>query len=71
MTHDCVKLINEQLKAGNTEISMGISFNDPARELIQIATTKAATSQRGRPTTLYATFCPFCGVKLESQEKPR
>ena len=65
MSHDCIKLIDEQLADKNTRIATAFSFADPERELIYIQTQKADSSIRGKPVSLFATFCPFCGVKLK------
>ncbi len=64
--HDCVARINALLVERNTQISTGISFSEPARELIQVGTAKLDPGKRGKPITFYATFCPFCGQKLGS-----
>lgn len=64
-THDCFKRLDEQLKQYNTKIAQAYSFDNPERELIQVATVKADSNVRVKPRALYATFCPFCGVKLK------
>ncbi len=63
-THDCIKRINALLADRNTEISTAISFADPARELIRIATNKADAAKRGKPVSFFASYCPFCGKSL-------
>lgn len=65
MSHDCIKRIDEQLAEKNTRIATAFSFADPERELIYVQTTKADSSVRGKPASLFATFCPFCGTKLK------
>lgn len=68
MTHDCIKLVNAQLRATNTVISVAVSIANPERELIHIKTVKLDPTLPGRPLTLFATYCPICGVKLEKEE---
>ena len=63
-SHDCVKRINALLVAQNTVILEPISFGNQGREMIQIVTVKADNQKRGRPSTFFASFCPFCGIKL-------
>lgn len=63
--HDCVRRVNEELKVHNTQIGWALSLGNPGRELIPVATIKADSSVRKKPMALYATYCPFCGNKLE------
>ena len=63
-THDCVKRINALLVAQNTVIAEAIAFGNQGREMIQIVTAKADNQKRGRPSTFFASLCPFCGIKL-------
>ena len=65
MSHDCIKRINEKLAEKNTRIATAFSFTEPERELIYIQTTKVDSSVRGIPVSIFATFFPFCGVKLK------
>ncbi len=62
--HDCVQRVNEKLREHNTQLHTAYSLTDPMRELIHIKTTKLDPTQRGRPLSLFATYCPFCGEKL-------
>lgn len=62
--HDCVQRINEQLSSYNTRLGSAISFGDQTRELIPILTVKADEKVRRKPASMFATYCPFCGVKL-------
>jgi hypothetical protein len=64
--HDCAETINAQLKEKyNTVLTPVISWSASPRELIVVATSKADSARRGKPHTVFASFCPFCGVKLE------
>lgn len=64
MSHDCVKRINEQLAAYNTRLPIALNIENPKREMIALATVKADDKVRLKPVTMYASYCPFCGVKL-------
>lgn len=68
MSHDCVKHVNEQLAAYNTRLGMAISFSNPERELIPLLTVKKDDKVRRKPMLMYASYCPFCGVKLGEQQ---
>lgn len=61
--HDCVRRIDEQLAQHNTQISTAINFKS-GELAIQVATSKLDQAKRGKPMSLYATFCPFCGTNL-------
>lgn len=67
MSHDCIRRVNELLREHNTVISQAVSFSDPSRELIQVATAKVDSLVRSKPKALFASFCPFCGLKLASE----
>lgn len=63
--HDCVEKVNEQLAAYNTRLASAFSLSDQSRELIPLLTVKADDKVRRKPVNLYASYCPFCGLKLE------
>lgn len=69
-THDCIATTNALLKPRNTALASAISFSAPTRELIQVTTVKADSSLRGKPVVMFASFCPFCGVKLNVGAAP-
>jgi hypothetical protein len=64
--HTCVADLNEKLAEHNTRLADTISFSSEPRELIQLTTVKADEKKRGRPVLMYASYCPFCGVKLNN-----
>jgi hypothetical protein len=64
-THDCVKRVNDQLREYNTRLASAISFSQPERELIALETVKADPFVKKKPVVMYASHCPFCGVKLK------
>ena len=64
MSHDCVEQINRLLADRNTALPTALSFSNPERELIEVATVKKDTAVRGKPVRFFASYCPFCGKKL-------
>ena len=69
MPCECLKTINEQLKAKNTEVSTAFAVNPDLSEMhhvILVASNKVDSSKRGRPVQISATYCPFCGVRWRS-----
>jgi hypothetical protein len=70
VTHKCFKAADKKLADKNTRLSMGTAVMYPApRKMAFVArpvieTMKVDSARRGRPVTVMATYCPFCGVKL-------
>lgn len=65
MSHDCVKRVNEQLAQYNTRLASAICLSNQEREMIPLLTVKADDKVRKKPANMYASYCPFCGLKLE------
>lgn len=63
--HKCFTEANKLLAKENTEIDFAYVFSDMDVKPI-IRTTKLDPSKRGKPKTLMASHCPFCGTKLAS-----
>ena len=68
--HGCVANTDALLAEHNTRLAVAIDFSGKGRELIQIATAKADDKVRRKPIAMFASYCPFCGVKLNSVEPP-
>lgn len=64
----CIEVVNDGMKLAhsNTAISTGIDITT-GRERVIIATHKRNISDRKRPVTLYASFCPMCGEKWDAK----
>lgn len=63
--HTCLTEMNDLLREYNTQISGVIDFSGLNRELVQISTAKFNDKIRKKPRVLFATHCPFCGIKLK------
>lgn len=61
---ECIELANKALAAKNTRVEH-INILPDMSERIAIRTVKINERSRTGPVTLMATFCPFCGVKLD------
>jgi hypothetical protein len=69
MSHDCIDRIDKALLEHSTRLSIAFTLSNPSRELIQVATMKSDPSSKKKPKVMYASFCPFCGLSLEQQNK--
>lgn len=68
---DCRKAVNERLSFSNARIAFGFTFSElegkggmklsPPMILLE----RVDQSKRGKPPTLLATCCPFCGERYE------
>lgn len=61
---ECAARVNDHLKAYNTEL-MADLFG-PYRAFIE--TTKADPKKRGKPYSMIASYCPFCGSKYPERK---
>ncbi len=61
---NCIVNVNERLALHNTCIHMPLF--GPALPFIE--TIKLDEKKRGKPTKMFATFCPFCGEKFPDSE---
>lgn len=65
---NCIDVINEKLAAidANTKIMVpGVIRLDgmPNISTVSIEVEKADKKNRKRPSRIFPTFCPFCGIK--------
>lgn len=61
MRCECIETVNAELAPRNTKIV--IPMFGPQRPFVE--TCKLDDKKRGKPVGLFASFCPFCGVKYE------
>lgn len=73
MNCKCIEEINEKLEEHNLRLS-GYAFVMPDfKPIITINTEwidrdKAAKGQKNNPTKMFASHCPFCGIKIEQSK---
>lgn len=67
----CREAINERLAVSNARIATGFCFSPVENQIRRmelappmIVLEKIDSKKRGKPPTLLATWCPFCGDKL-------
>lgn len=64
---NCINMINDKLVEYNTAVTTTIALQDNKLQVagVRVETHKTDTSKRGKPVSLTAAFCPFCGGKYE------
>jgi len=67
--HKCFVQANKALAVHNTALSFAYVFTDGDVRLI-VKTEKLDPTKRGKPKTLMASHCPFCGSSLQRGSKP-
>lgn len=70
MTCGCRKAINERLAVSNARIALGFTFSESGVDSAppMVVLEKIDDSKRGKPPTLLATCCPFCGERYEVKQ---
>lgn len=65
MACTCIEVVNARLKEHNAQIllPMFVSNGSTARPFIE--TTKLDEKKRGKPPSMLASYCPFCGAHYE------
>ena len=61
----CIAKVNAELANRNANTEIVVPFVGPQRPFIE--TMKADNRSRGKPAKVFATFCPFCGVKYPAE----
>lgn len=66
-SHTCFDQLNQHLKPHNGRLAMGIQITETMglQGRLLIATEKIDKTKRKPVPSVMASFCPFCGVKLE------
>ena len=61
---DCIKKIDEKLAEVNSNTKLKIVWSmSGAVDRAMVVTEKADKSKRGEVSTVFASYCPFCGEK--------
>ena len=61
---DCVDKINDKMTGTNQRIKRYWTLGDEVGEAIGIEVEKVNKSLRTKVSALFATYCPFCGEKI-------
>ena len=67
MSHDCFEKFDAKLAEHNGRLAIGLQVTKTMglKARLLIATEKIDKSKRGPVPSVMASYCPFCGVKLE------
>lgn len=67
---DCREAVNKRLAVSNARIAFGFTFASNKMDLAppMIVLEKLDEKKRGKPPTLLATCCPFCGERYPEDE---
>jgi hypothetical protein len=67
----CVAKVNKHLAANNTRLSEPFIFGKDMSVStgLFITTEKVDRTKRGKPHSMLATFCPFCGVAYRKTQE--
>lgn len=73
MACDCIARVNEQLEQTdtNTKVKVPLLLRDNLSDMTtkaQIVTEKARRNVRKQPMAMFATYCPFCGIRYEDEK---
>jgi hypothetical protein len=64
---DCINRFNEHLAVTNTQIELPM-WTASGQITPFVVTIKIDQKKRGKPTSVFASHCPFCGVKYPSKD---
>lgn len=70
MACNCIDVINAKLAERNTRLTEAIVFGGARSKLPTIILqTEVIEKKRGaKPTSMFLSYCPFCGTKYEAEE---
>ena len=63
---ECIKNINKKLLDANLNTKLKTPFTMSDTSKCVVGTEKADINTRKKPTTVFASFCPFCGVEYQT-----
>lgn len=65
----CINRVNEHLAEFNTKIELPLWTNS-GRLVPFVQTIKVDDKKRGKPKSMFASFCPFCGEEYRKGNTP-
>ncbi len=66
MSCECIAEVNKKLAERNTQILLPMFvMKGPVVPFVE--TRKLNEKKRGKPVAMFASFCPFCGLKYEAR----
>lgn len=60
---DCIKEVDEKLAERNTRLTQAIVFGKHSGQTIMLQTEVVEKKRGARPTSVFLSYCPFCGEK--------
>lgn len=67
MTCDCISVVDAKLAERNTRIMLPLMLGEDQTPRPMIVTDQIETGRgKAKAVGMFATFCPFCGVKIGS-----
>lgn len=67
MTCDCISIVDAKLAERNTRIMLPLMLSADQTSRPMIVTDQIETGRgKQKAVGMFATFCPFCGVKIGS-----
>lgn len=72
MSCNCIDQVNKELEKYNTELGIGHSLNFDTQKIsviLYVETRKVDPKTRGKKKNVIASYCPFCGKKMDSLAK--
>jgi hypothetical protein len=67
MACECIRKINQQLEPHGLSLCEAFDLSGKKQTLLEVATARIDGGKRKPATHVFATYCPFCGKKLNDE----